>query len=60
MSYQRLSGILILGLLASWGVFGLFIWHSSKQSEAVSETKIEQSIEENHSEPDNSKDGCSY
>ena len=54
MSYQRLSGILILGLLASWGVFGLFIWHSSKQSEAVSETKIEQSIEENHSEPDNS------
>lgn len=54
MSYQRLSGILILGLLASWGVFGLFIWHSSKQSEAASEPKIEQSIEENHSEPDNS------
>ena len=54
MSYQRLSGILILGLLASWGVFGLFIWHSSKQSEAVSEPKIEQSIEENHSDLDNS------
>ncbi|OTO22751.1 hypothetical protein A5876_003358, partial [Enterococcus sp. 3C8_DIV0646] len=54
MSYQRLSGILILGLLASWGVFGLFICHSSKQSEAASETKIEQSIEENHSDLDNS------
>ncbi|MGF1996152.1 hypothetical protein, partial [Enterococcus casseliflavus] len=54
MSYQRLSGILILGLLASWGVFGLFIWHSSKQSEAASETQIEQSIEENQLDSNNS------
>ena len=52
MSYQRLSGILILGLLASWGVFGLFIWHSSKQPEATSEAQIEQSIEEIHSDLD--------
>ena len=54
MSYQRLSGILILGLLASWGIFGLFIWHSSKQSEAASEPKIEQSIEENQLDSNNS------
>ncbi|KPG70851.1 hypothetical protein [Enterococcus sp. RIT-PI-f] len=37
MSYQRLSGILMLILLGSWGIIGWFYFHPQILSEAVNE-----------------------